>query len=160
MTHRDVKLANGCWLDEARTHLVLTDFGYASKIDLHSTYCGSAHFAAPEVHRTDVEARAERPNKDGDEAAPPTYSSAAADVWSLGVVLYAMLATSLPFGGGDETTDERKALRDKVCAGAWDGPLLRSRNVKELCRQMMCVDVTKRATLAQVRNDEWVNSQP
>jgi serine/threonine protein kinase len=157
VVHRDIKLANGCWVDEKRSWLVLTDFGYASKEDAHSTYVGSAHFAAPEVHQCDTDG-AEEDKAASAAASLPTYSAAAADVWSLGVVLYAMLATALPFNGAEETIEERAELRAKVCKGEWDAPLLRSKGVKELAKGMMSVDVAKRMTLSDVASHSWVTT--
>ena len=115
IVHRDIKLANGCWVDEEREWLVLTDFGYATSTDEHSTFAGSAHYAAPEVHRAE----------DPSNTAPISFSASLADVWSAGVCLYAMLATALPFNGPEETEDDRQALREKVYRGEWDAPLLR-----------------------------------
>ena len=155
-----MKLANGCWVDARRTQLVLADFGYASRTDRHNAYVGSAHFAAPEVHRCDEEAKAEM-LANGTSAAVVealSYSAAAADVWSLGVCLYALLATALPFNGIEETEEQRLALRAKVSKGVWDAPLLRSKGVKDLARRMMCVDVERRVTLSEVASHVWVTT--
>jgi 5'-AMP-activated protein kinase catalytic alpha subunit len=153
VAHRDVKLANGCWVDAERTWLVLTDFGYASATDEHSVFAGSAHYAAPEVHRCDHEATV-----DSGVSSPAPYSAAAADVWSAGVCLYAMLATALPFNGDEESADERRALRAKVYAGAWDAPLLRTAPAKELVRAMLTVDHAQRITLNAARAHKWLNA--
>ena len=64
--------------------LKLGDFGFARSIDddeLSRTYCGSTVYAAPEIL-----------------TAKNPYDPRYADVWSCGIVLYAMLTAKMPFG--------------------------------------------------------------
>ena len=112
VVHRDLKLDNLCWLDDEESHLLLLDFGYASTRDTHTAFSGSAHYAAPEVHRT----------CEAGTVPPAPFSASKADVWSAGVCLFAMLATSLPFNGPEETDEQRAALRQKIYAGVPDAP--------------------------------------
>ena len=145
--HRDVKLANLCWHDRARTRLVLLDFGYASTEQRHSLFAGSAHFAAPELHGLDDEGRGE------------AYDAAAADVWSAGVVVFAMLATRLPFDGPEDTPSQRAALRARVCAAVPDVPLAqlpRPAPAVELVQRLMVVDATQRASAAEALALAWL----
>ena len=90
--HRDLKpeniLLGGASLDEIK----IADFGLAallSQVDhgdgghfLNHTKCGSIMYAAPELLLSN-----ERVG----------YDPATADIWSLGVILYSMLAGALPF---------------------------------------------------------------
>ena len=75
--HRDIKPEN-LLLDSAN-QLMIADFGFARWMpkNIASTTCGSPHYTAPEV-------------MSGKE-----YDGRAADVWSSGVVLYAMLTVCL-----------------------------------------------------------------
>lgn len=80
VVHRDIKLEN-ILLDSNRS-MKLIDFGLAAfyapgkKLRVH---CGSPSYAAPEI------------------VARKLYEGPPVDVWSLGVVLFAMLAGFLPF---------------------------------------------------------------
>ena len=81
--HRDLKLEN-LLLDRNR-NVIITDFGFANNFgdkrdDLMATSCGSPCYAAPELVVQDG-----------------LYAGSAVDVWSCGVILYAMLAGYLPF---------------------------------------------------------------
>ena len=72
--HRDLKPEN-ILLDEF-DHVKIADFGFARwmRSNIAETSCGSPHYAAPEVIRGDP------------------YDGRGADVWSCGVILYALLA--------------------------------------------------------------------
>lgn len=89
--HRDLKLEN-LLLDKNR-NLIITDFGFAnqfdlSKGDLMSTSCGSPCYAAPELVVLDT-----------------PYHGSAVDIWSCGVILYAMLAGYLPYDDDPDNPD-------------------------------------------------------
>lgn len=77
--HRDLKLENLLLIDPET--LVIADFGLACWMpnNIASTYCGSPHYTAPEV------------------TFDSNYDGRIADIWSAGVILYAMLTKSLPF---------------------------------------------------------------
>ncbi|TRM65318.1 kinase-like domain-containing protein [Schizophyllum amplum] len=85
IAHRDLKPEN-ILLDQDG-NVKIADFGMATLQaagSLLTSSCGSPHYAAPEII---VEGA--------------TYDGAAADVWSCGVVLYAMLVGTLPFDDPD-----------------------------------------------------------
>ena len=83
-------------------------------------------------------------------------------MWSAGVVVFAMLATplpQLPFGGEEETEEERAALRDKVCRGDFDVPLAqlkRPAKAKELLKRMLVVDPAKRIGVQEALECAWL----
>ncbi|KPV71910.1 uncharacterized protein RHOBADRAFT_39956, partial [Rhodotorula graminis WP1] len=83
VVHRDLKLEN-LLLDRNR-NVIITDFGFANRFndaraDLMATSCGSPCYAAPELVVSEGK-----------------YVGTAVDVWSCGVILYAMLAGYLPY---------------------------------------------------------------
>jgi len=80
--HRDIKCEN-CLIGYDGL-LKLGDFGFARSLaddELSRTYCGSTVYAAPEIL-----------------TAKHPYDPRYADVWSCGIVLYAMLTAKMPFG--------------------------------------------------------------
>ncbi|KAK3819838.1 MAG: SNF1 related protein kinase [Benniella sp.] len=78
--HRDLKPEN-LLLDE-RMNIKIADFGMASLQktgSLLETSCGSPHYASPEV------------------VTGLKYDGSSSDIWSCGIILYALLAGHLPF---------------------------------------------------------------
>ncbi|XP_070097825.1 serine/threonine-protein kinase MARK2-like [Equus caballus] len=132
--HRDLKPEN-VLLDPAGS-AKLADFGFCS-LDRGgplSTFCGTPGYMAPEVMRLQP------------------YDGPPADVWSLGVLLHAMLAGSLPFWGEDFEAIQRSTLR-----GAYSPPRLVSCQCAQLLRGLLTLDPGKRKTLEEVMGDPWVN---
>ncbi len=143
VVHRDVKLDNLCFVDEDMQTLQLIDFGYAQSRNELDNYAGSPHYAAPEVHAAKA-------------SGSPTFSGTAADVWSMGVCLFALLGTTLPFSG-EEDSDE---LAAKVGAGAWDLTPDCGERALELLRGMLAVDAAERYTLDTICDHPWLEGVP
>lgn len=78
--HRDLKPDN-ILLTDRSSHplLVIADLGLTKKLTLTNTICGTAGYAAPEIHQDD------------------SHYDDKIDLWSCGVILYAMLSGIMPF---------------------------------------------------------------
>ena len=87
--HRDLKPEN-LLLEKLKHNIKIIDFGlsnmYSSPTDTLKTACGSPCYAAPEM------------------IAGKDYKGLQVDIWSCGVILYAMLCGYLPFE--DPNTDK------------------------------------------------------
>mmetsp|Transcript_7322 Transcript_7322/g.11620 ORF Transcript_7322/g.11620 Transcript_7322/m.11620 type:complete len:370 (+) Transcript_7322:150-1259(+) len=137
--HRDLKPEN-LLLDE-NGNLKISDFGlsalYSGGTDegmklLHTT-CGTPNYVAPEV------------------LADQGYDGRKADLWSCGVILYVLLAGFLPF---DENS--MSALFKKIQAADFSYPRWFSQEVRGLLDRIMTVDVNKRLTIPQMKEDPWI----
>lgn len=93
--HRDLKPEN--ILLKSNGQIKIADFGMAALQQSSShqlrTACGSPHYAAPELLRHQY------------------YKGSAVDIWSMGVILFAMLAGRLPFDDEDMGVMLAKAKR-------------------------------------------------
>ena len=133
VVHRDIKLEN-CLLDSRRICKIV-DFGFSTAFrpgQKLKTFCGSPSYAAPEI------------------ISRKPYIGPPVDVWSLGVLLFGMLAGYFPFQG--DTADD---LYRRVLRGDFKPPNFISRESRDLLRRMLTVDPTRRATIGDVLNHPW-----
>ncbi|KAM6290020.1 maternal embryonic leucine zipper kinase [Aegotheles albertisi] len=134
--HRDLKPEN-LLIDEEH-NLKLIDFGLCAKpkgglnYRLH-TCCGSPAYAAPEL----IQGKA--------------YIGSEADIWSMGVLLYALLCGFLPFDD-----DNVMALYRKIMRGKYSIPKWLSSSSTLLLNQMLQVDPKKRITVKHLLSHPWL----
>lgn len=134
--HRDLKPEN-LLLDE-KNNIKIADFGMASLQPAGSmleTSCGSPHYACPEVIRGEK------------------YDGRRADVWSCGVILYALLVGALPFDD-----DNLRQLLEKVKRGVFHIPHFVPPDCQNLLRGMIEVSPEKRLTLSEINRHPWVTA--
>ncbi|XP_051771260.1 serine/threonine-protein kinase BRSK1 isoform X2 [Ctenopharyngodon idella] len=131
--HRDLKPEN-LLLDE-KNNIRIADFGMASLQvgdSLLETSCGSPHYACPEVIRGEK------------------YDGRRADVWSCGVILFALLVGALPFDH-----DNLRQLLEKVKSGVFHMPHFIPPDCQALLRGMIEVNPEKRFTLEAIQKHAW-----
>ena len=136
--HRDIKPEN-ILINEDTKELIIVDFGLCnsysnSNKDLLTSACGSPSYAAPEM-------------LNGEK-----YRGPPVDIWSCGVVLYAMLCGYLPFEDEDNNND---ALYDKICEGKFEIPNYISEKARDLLNKILTTDPKKRLTIYQIKNHPW-----
>ncbi|XP_077067435.1 serine/threonine-protein kinase BRSK2 isoform X3 [Siphateles boraxobius] len=131
--HRDLKPEN-LLLDE-KNNIRIADFGMASLQvgdSLLETSCGSPHYACPEVIRGEK------------------YDGRKADVWSCGVILFALLVGALPFDD-----DNLRNLLEKVKLGVFHMPHFIPPDCQNLLRGMIEVEAGKRLPLELIQKHTW-----
>ncbi|KAL3877262.1 hypothetical protein ACJMK2_034995 [Sinanodonta woodiana] len=97
------------------------------------TCCGSPAYAAPEL------------------ISGKEYLGAEADLWSMGILLYALLCGYLPFD--DEKIPQ---LYKKIQTGKYETPAWLSEESKQLIGQMLQVDAKRRITINELLNHPWL----
>jgi 5'-AMP-activated protein kinase catalytic alpha subunit len=133
IVHRDLKPEN--LLLDASLNIKIADFGLSNLMrdgDFLRTSCGSPNYAAPEVISGHL------------------YAGPEVDVWSCGVILYALLCGSLPFD--DESIPN---LFKKIKSGMYSLPTHLSQLAKNLIPRMLEVDPMKRITIPEIRVHPW-----
>ncbi|KAJ7662923.1 kinase-like domain-containing protein [Mycena rosella] len=144
IVHRDLKLEN-LLLDRHR-NVIITDFGFANRFehradDLMQTSCGSPCYAAPELVISEG-----------------LYVGSAVDIWSCGVILYAMLAGYLPFDDdpANPDGDNINLLYKYIVNTPLSFPEYISDEARDLLKMMLVPDPRKRASLAGVMRHPWL----
>ncbi|KAG5464650.1 hypothetical protein LSCM4_00090 [Leishmania orientalis] len=138
VTHRDIKPEN-IMMEHGSHSVKLSDFGLSSITHdgrFFETSCGTPNYASPEV----VSGR--------------LYGGPETDVWSCGVVLYAMLCGTLPFDDNNIAI-----LFKKIQAADYAIPSHVSLPAQDLLHRVLVVNPLERATMEQVMQHPWLRPQ-
>jgi len=133
VVHRDLKPEN-LLLDD-KNFIKIVDFGLSNTYkdgEMLKTACGSPCYAAPEM------------------IAGKKYLGLPVDIWSCGVILFALICGYLPFE--DPNTS---ALYKKILSGEFEIPKHVSPEAADLLRSILTTDPKKRATIPEIRQHKW-----
>ena len=160
--HRDLKPEN-ILFDSSHKRIKIIDFGLSNlyytnnnelnndnsdeKIfgnienDLLETPCGSPGYAPPEM------------------VLGYSYNGLLTDLWSSGIILYAMLCGSFPFDD-----DSEQVLYSKIIKGDFEFPedITLTEEAKNLVKKILVVNPSHRANINDIKNDPWfkINYKP
>lgn len=133
--HRDLKLEN-ILLDKYE-NVKLVDFGftreYEGKSSYLQTWCGTVCYSAPEMLKGEK------------------YAGEKVDVWSLGVILYALLVGELPFDDDNENVTKQKILKEEPTY-----PENFPAQAKDLCSSLLSKRPLLRPTLPEILQHPWL----
>ena len=134
IVHRDIKLDN--ILIDLNNNIKICDFGVSKRIinnDKMFEQCGTPAYIAPEILK----------NKG--------YEGFSVDIWSCGVVLYAMLSGTVPFKGND-----LHELHDLIMIGKFNTINDISYDAQHLIKCLLEIDPKKRITINNILNHPWL----
>jgi serine/threonine protein kinase len=133
VAHRDLKLEN--ILLDYYDNIKVIDFGLSHEFenanDLFTTPCGSCPYISPELIVT------------GRQGVP-------ADIWSLGMILYACATARLPF-----RNDNFQMLYRQILSAEIYYPMNLSDELTDLLKKMLCRDPHRRITIEEIKQHPW-----
>ena len=133
--HRDFKLEN-ILIDPSSLSVKICDFGVSREIETQEVIfdqCGTPAYIAPEVIKGEG------------------YSGFSLDVWSLGVVLYAMVCGKIPF-----SANCLEDLHSLILSGNFTVPADIALNLSSLIHEMMKVDPNERISMDNILKHHWI----
>ena len=131
IVHRDLKPENLLLTNEHLLKIIdfgLSNYFHEGQKNLLSTPCGSPCYASPEM------------------VAGKKYNGFKIDIWSSGIILYAMLCGYLPFEDKDNDLLFEKILECKLVF-----PKYISKKAKDLMQKILVTDPDKRITISEIK---------
>ena len=153
--HRDLKLENVLVANAVTKEININDFGHSrlcgdGESRLSSKGYGTVAYMAPEMFSESEELK---------------YSGAAVDVWSLGVMLFVMVAERYPFGAecGPGSVPVH-VIRRRICNAnpkpnhdfSFEPRVKFDADLRDIICGMLTVDATQRLTVEQISAHPWV----
>ncbi|KAK8887295.1 hypothetical protein M9Y10_038333 [Tritrichomonas musculus] len=135
VSHRDLKPEN--IMIDINGHIRISDFGLSRFVGpdhLAKTPCGSPCYVSPEC------------------VSGKKYDGLISDVWSCGVILYAMVTGMLPW-----TKRKMNELFHQIRHGEYKIPSYVSAQCANLIQMLLTVDPQKRITLEEAKHHTWFN---
>lgn len=133
--HRDLKLEN--ILLDKQENVKLVDFGftreYQGTTSYLQTWCGTVCYSAPEMLKGEK------------------YAGEKVDVWSLGIILYALLCGELPFDEDDDSATKMRILQEEA-----KYPDYMPEPAKDLLKKLLSKRPLLRPALADLLKDPWL----
>merc|ERR1719453_364537 len=137
IVHRDLKLENFLYEKKGGNHIKLIDFGFSKIWDSSlqmNVSCGTLSYVAPEVLDKNYTAQC--------------------DLWSLGVIVFILLAGYMPFSGAEAVQTRN------ISEGKYKMKPERWKNVSEdatkFVKALLEVDPKKRLTCQQALDNKWI----
>ncbi|KAF2725610.1 kinase-like protein [Polychaeton citri CBS 116435] len=133
--HRDLKLEN--ILLDKHENVKLIDFGftreYQGSTSYLQTWCGTVCYSAPEMLKGEK------------------YAGEKVDLWSLGIILYALLCGELPFDEDDDTATKALILHEEP-----KYPDYMPEQAKQLIKKLLSKRPLLRPCLSDILKDPWL----
>ena len=144
ISHRDLKLEN-IIVDPLTQRIKVIDFGLATRYQPGkrlTARCGSEEYTCPEVIKAEP------------------YEGPVPDVWSLGIILFALLTGQLPFNNVNPRRP--KEIFHRICKGDFTFPRKPQASPagKDLVKKILQPVLERRFTLDQIADHEFVREEP
>ena len=147
IAHRDIKVENIVF--DANWDVFLTDFDYATKTNDdgfkmsredndNDDICGTFLYNAPEIMKVSDE----------------KYDLFKADVWSLGIILYTMVAGQFPYN-----VNEKMSIKEQIESGRVVMDSSFSPELSDLLSQILNIDPEKRLGVDKIIAHPWLSKR-
>lgn len=147
VSNRDIKLENTLLDDNPWPLVKICDFGLCKREDVDSdphSIVGSPQYLAPEIiSRNDPQTEA--------------YDGKKADIWSCGVLLYAMLVRRYPFDRPDEEgARHTEAIHERIIRTDYQIPRgSMSNECADLIRRILVFHPKMRPDISEIQQHRW-----